>query len=369
MSDTVSLSARISLQLDRFRLDVDLETHSHVTGLFGPSGCGKTSLLESIAGLRSDSRGRISLGHAQWQDTSLKILVPPEKRGIGYVPQSGLLFPHQSVRRNLEAGFRRAQREERDSRQIYDSAVELLELGPLLDRKPLNLSGGERQRVALGRALCSAPRLMLLDEPLAALDQPLRRKILPFLRRVRDEVDVPMILVSHDPLEVQALCDDLVVLDEGRVIARGAPGDVLTDPAVFPIAKERGFDNVIQATIVEREEWQTTVRLGETELTLVLPATLQGASAACLVGIPARDVLVAVEKPKGLSARNVFGAIVEELYTVETSHLLKARISADLPAITVEIGRAAVEELGLAKGRAVYLVIKAMSCSLYDEAG
>jgi molybdate transport system ATP-binding protein len=234
MSAEPKLRADIALDLDRFTLEVELETHVRVTGLFGPSGCGKTSFLESIAGLRHGVRGRVSFGEVMWQDSERRVRVRPHQRGIGYVPQDGLLFPHKSVRRNLEAGLERARRNGGVDRAVWDSVVDLLELGTLLERDVGTLSGGERQRVSLGRALCSAPTLMLLDEPLAALDRPLRQKILPFLRRVREQFDVPMVLVSHDPIEVQALCDDLVVLGEGSVIARGAPRDVLTDPSVFP---------------------------------------------------------------------------------------------------------------------------------------
>jgi len=369
MTRALGLQARVTLSLDRFTLDVELEAHARVTGLFGASGCGKTAFLETIAGLRPHSRGRISFDGEVWQDSSNRTFLPPEKRGVGYVPQSGLLFPHLSVGQNLESGLRRAKRGGADGAHPLDTVVELLELSDLLDRDPATLSGGERQRVALGRALCSAPRLMLLDEPLAALDHPLRHRILPFLRRIREEFAVPMILVSHDPLEVQALCDDLVVLDRGTVIGRGTPREILTDPAVFPLAKERGFENIVPSTLIESEESRSRVRLGESgsAISLDLPPTLQQVGTACLVGIPARDILVAVDRPTGLSARNVLPAVVEEISSVTGTRLLKARLSAELPPLAVEIGNAAVAELELAAGSRVYLVIKAMSCTLYDE--
>jgi molybdate transport system ATP-binding protein len=367
MSSTAVLRARIRLPLDRFALDVDLRTHARVTGLFGPSGCGKTSLVESIAGLRPAAYGDIHFGDTAWQDSERRTYLPPQARGIGYVPQSGLLFPHLTVRGNLECGFRRAEREGSDARRVYTDVVELLELGALAERLPETLSGGERQRVALARALCSAPRLLLLDEPLASLDRPLSRKILPFLRRIRDEFDVPMLFVSHDPTEVQALCDDLVVLREGRILAQGAARDLLTDPAVFSLADVRGFENVVPATIVEAHEGGTVVRLGSppTELRLVLTATSASARGPCLVGIPARDVLIAVEPPRGLSARNVLPARVDSIESIENFALVKARIDPALPAIVVEIGHAAVRELDLAPGRPLLLIIKAMSCSLF----
>jgi molybdate transport system ATP-binding protein len=364
-----TFSARVSLDLDRFRLDVALETKAHVTGLFGPSGCGKTSFLESVAGLRRGALGRVQLGETRWQDTDQKLFLAPERRGVGYVPQSGLLFPHRNVRQNLESGLRRAFRIGHDNERTWKNVIELLELGPLLDRRVGTLSGGETQRVALGRALCSAPKLMLLDEPLAGLDQPLRRKILPFLRRVREEFNVPMILVSHDPIEVQALCDDLVVLRQGTVVARGAPREVLLNPAVFPMANERGFENIIPGTIIVPSHSGTRVRLGspETELTLQLAVSAPGTTRPCLVGVPARDVLIAVQEPAGLSARNVLPAVVEEVHSVGSFELVKVRLDPELPSLAVEVTRAAVEQLSLAPGKHVFVVIKAMSCTLYDE--
>lgn len=364
-----TLHVQISLPLDSFTLDVDLNTHEQVTGLFGPSGCGKTSFLESVAGLRSGSRGVITLGDTRWQDSGGKLFLAPEHRDIGYVPQNGLLFPHRSVKQNLETGFRRARRVERDNSQTYRNVVELLELGALLDRKPATLSGGERQRVALGRALCSAPRLLLLDEPLAALDQPLRHKILPFLRRIRDEFAVPMILVSHDPLEVQALCDDLVVLRDGSVIARGTPRDVLTDPSVFAIADAHGFENILPATISQRDASGTTVRLGSppSALALELTAMADSDTGACLVGIPARDVLIALAEPTDLSARNVLPATVEEIHALENAALVKTGLAETAGAVAVEIGLRALNELALAPGKQVYLIVKATSCSLYEQ--
>jgi molybdate transport system ATP-binding protein len=368
MTAPPAFSASISLALSSFRLDVAFETHAHVTGLFGPSGCGKTSFLESVAGLRRKARGLVQLGEACWQDSERKLFMAPERRGVGYVPQNGLLFPHRNVEQNLASGLRRALRNGLDNGQIWNSVVELLELGPLLERAVDTLSAGERQRVALGRALCSAPKLILLDEPLAALDQPLRRKILPFLRRVREEFNVPMILVSHDPIEVQALCDDLVVLREGTIIARGAPRDVLLNPSVFPIADERGFENIIPGTIIGRSDHGTRVRLGSpaTELTLQVIASTRRTTGPCLIGVPARAILVAVEEPTGLSARNILPAVVEEVHSVGHFELVKTRLNAELPALAVEVGKEAVEQLSLSPGKRVFVVIKAMSCTLYD---
>ncbi len=215
------LEVDVRLALDRFELEVDFVADQPVTGVFGASGAGKTSLLEVVAGLRRGARGRLAFGGEVWLDSTARRFVPPERRHIGYVPQDGLLFPHLNVRENLLAGRKRAVESGQQPAEALETVAGLLELGQLLERSVATLSGGERQRVALGRALCSGPPLLLLDEPLASLDLPLRRRLLPFLRRVRDQLTVPMLLVSHDPIEVQARCDDLSVLEEGRAIARG----------------------------------------------------------------------------------------------------------------------------------------------------
>lgn len=214
----------VRLPLARFVLSVDLVMQGRVTGVFGPSGAGKTSLLDLIAGLRRPASARIILGERVLADTTRGVFVRPEHRQIGYVPQDGALFPHLDVRRNLLYGHRRG---EEDPRFFLESVAEVLEITHLLDRpRPADLSGGERQRVALARALLSHPRLLLLDEPLAALDAGLKERILPYLFRVRDEFAVPMLLVTHAPSEVMALCDQAIFLEEGQVSGSGAPEDL-----------------------------------------------------------------------------------------------------------------------------------------------
>ncbi len=193
----------IELPLAHFTLAVRCLLEERVTAVVGPSGSGKTSLLESIAGLRPRATGRVAIDGADVMH------LPPEKRRVGYVPQDVALFPHLNVRRNLTFG----------GRERFDDVVSILELAPLLHRAPASLSGGERQRVALGRALMTAPRLLLLDEPLAAVDQPLRERVLVFLRRVRD-LGAPMIYVTHQPAEAAALATASVVLEQGRIVTQ-----------------------------------------------------------------------------------------------------------------------------------------------------
>ena len=224
--------ADVRLSLASFSLAVDATLHGRVTALFGASGAGKTTLLEIVAGLRRPQRARIELGERVLTDTEAGIWLPPERRRVGYVPQDGALFPHLSVRANVLYGNRRDTHGPHNF--SLESVVETLEIGALLDRPNVgSLSGGERQRVALARALLASPELLLLDEPLAGLDAALKSRILPYLLRVRDEFAVPMLFVSHAPAEVLALCDDVLVLDRGRVIGQGAPRELFV-PAAEP---------------------------------------------------------------------------------------------------------------------------------------
>jgi molybdate transport system ATP-binding protein len=201
-------------------LEVDVTLSARVTGLFGPSGAGKTSMLELIAGLRRPAAGRVSLEGTALTDTSTGGFVPAERRGIGYLPQDDALFPHLTVRQNLLYGTRNAQ--PRPADLSFGHVTGVLEIGHLSDRATGSLSGGERQRVALGRALLAAPRLLLLDEPLARLDWALRNRLLTYLRRVREEFAIPLVYVTHSADEVVALCDEVLVLEAGRVRRQGS---------------------------------------------------------------------------------------------------------------------------------------------------
>jgi molybdate transport system ATP-binding protein len=204
----------VELRQGTFTLDVHLELDQAITALFGPSGAGKTTILDAIAGLRTPSAGSIAINHEVLFDAARRIDVPTHRRHIGYVAQEVALFPHMSVRRNMLYGRRDGQR------LSLDAVADMLEIAPLLDRAVPQLSGGERQRVALARALMSAPALLLLDEPLAAVDVERRRRILPYLERVRDDLRVPIVYVTHDPGEVRQLADEVVVMEDGRVVAR-----------------------------------------------------------------------------------------------------------------------------------------------------
>jgi molybdate transport system ATP-binding protein len=211
----------LRLPLAHFTLEIEETLSGRVTALFGPSGSGKTSLLEIIAGLRRPAAGIVSLDGSVLTDIAARIHRRPQQRAIGYVPQEGALFPHLSVRENLLYGC--AQPDAANSVMSFRHVVEVLEIEPLIDRRVLSLSGGEKQRVALGRALLSSPKMLLLDEPLSGLDTALKERLLTYLQRVRDEFGVPMVYVTHSAEEVMALSDDVVVIERGRVKSHGRP--------------------------------------------------------------------------------------------------------------------------------------------------
>jgi molybdate transport system ATP-binding protein len=215
---------QVRLPLASFVLELDVEIAAPVTALYGPSGAGKTSVLDLVAGLRRPVSARVELNGRVLTDTVRGIRVPPRGRRIGYVPQDGALFPHLSVRRNLLYGYPG----EAAARPLLtlEHVTAVLEIEPLLERSTGNLSGGEKQRVALARALLASPELLLVDEPLAGLDAPLKERILDYLLKVRDELGVPMLYVTHSADEVFAICDEVLLLDRGRINGRGAPSDL-----------------------------------------------------------------------------------------------------------------------------------------------
>jgi len=218
------LLSRLSLPLDRFSLSLDTRLTAAATGIFGPSGAGKTTLLEIIAGLRRPASGSVKLQDQTLFDSAQAISMPAHKRSVGYVPQDLALFPHLTVRENLEFGPRARRGGQPAS---WDDIVEILQIGPLLSRGIHHLSGGEKQRVAFARALMASPRLLLLDEPLASLDQALKDSILAYLARIRNELKIPILYVSHSPGEILHLCGEVLLLDHGKVTAQGAPSKLL----------------------------------------------------------------------------------------------------------------------------------------------
>jgi molybdate transport system ATP-binding protein len=364
---TPFLEMRLRVPLDRFDLDVDCATDERVLGLFGPSGSGKTTWLESIAGLRRTVSGKLSCGETVWLDSERGINLPPEQRGIGYVPQDQRLFPHFDVRDNLRfaARLRTSAGEQREA--TFREVVEVLELEPLLARSTRELSGGERQRVALGRALCSGPRLLLLDEPLASLDSQLRHRILPFLKRVKDHFDLPMLIVSHQPLELQALCDEVIALRRGRAVAQGRPTEIFTREAADASAMGEGFENIFTATLAATGDASSRLQLTDAGGPELLALPVNGPpGASVIVGIPAHDILIAESRIEGTSARNCLAGKITELRRVGPRVLVFTEIAGSSPnTMVVEVTVDAVEQMSLQAGQSVWLLFKSSSIRVY----
>ena len=327
----------LQLPLPRFTLAVRATLSENVTAIVGRSGAGKTSLLEMIAGLRA-STGRIVI------DGIDVATLPPERRRIGYVPQDVALFPHLDVRGNIRFASRDETR--------FASLIETLELAPLLHRAPATLSGGERQRVALARALMTEPRLLLLDEPLASVDQPLRERILLFLRRIRN-LGIPMLYVTHQPFEALALATSCLMLDEGRVVAHGAPREVLYDFAT-------DVDNVFEVADPRHEPERGITRVTTSRvLQLALPHdAVSSAAFPLIVRISGEEIVVFGERPTSISSRNVIEGVIAERREREGS----VDLTVTTPEIVhVRVTRGAADDLQLAVGRRVWLAMRSRS--------
>jgi molybdate transport system ATP-binding protein len=347
-----------------FEVSIAWETSEAALGLFGPSGAGKTTVLEAIAGLRPEARGRIEVGGRTWLDSARRVRLAPEERRVGYVPQDLRLFPHLDVLGNLRIGARRARASAR--RESLEQVLDVLELGPLARRSPAELSGGERQRVALGRALCSAPDLLLLDEPLANLDVRLRRRILPYLLRVREELRIPTLHVSHDTAEVTVLCDEVALLAEGRIVATGRPADVFTAaaPELDADAPE-GVVNVLRGTVERVAESLATLALEPGLHVAVADDGSLAPGRRVAVGLRASDIILAVGSPQGLSAQNTVAAVVKDVRIPPVgAALVIATVGNAAQPLAIAVSRQACRELGLAAGSPVHLVFKAQACRL-----
>ncbi len=349
---------RVVLPLAHFVLEVDVKSDARSLGIFGPSGSGKTSLLEALAGWRTPARGRIRVGETVFFDDSAQVSLPLDRRSVGYVPQDALLFPHWTVERNVRAGALHESSHSADE-SFVERIAAILEIAHLFDRPCTHLSGGERQRVALARALASRPALLLLDEPLGSLDVPLRRRILPYLIRVRDEFDLPTVFVSHDATEVQALCEEVVVLEAGRVRAQGAPSEVLR----YARAGERAFENVLAGSVAAVTDGTSVVALDAGGAARV-PSLGLKVGARVLFAIGSDEILVALDQPTRISARNVLPAVVKH---VESSPSGVVRIDGQLDdgkgaRLSASLTQASAHELGLCAGQAIFFVFKTNSC-------
>lgn len=357
MSEPPTLDIDVSLTRGAFRLDVAFTAGSGLTALFGRSGSGKTTIIDLVAGLARPDRGRISLSGETLLETDRRIAVPAHRRRIGVVFQQARLMPHLSVRTNLSYG--RAFARGRSDAVGFDGVVDLLGIAHLLDRRPAGLSGGEAQRVAIGRALLSRPRLLLMDEPLAALDEARKAEILPYIERLRDEAGLPIVYVSHAVSEVARLARTLVVLEAGRVAAAGPADTVLRRADLLAIGESEAgaiLDMVVEADLPQAGLTRLAGRAGS----LTVPRLDRPTGAPVRLRVPARDVLVATREPVGLSARNLLrGRIVSVQALGDAACMVEIDCNGAL--LASRLTRASADDLGLLPGKPVYAVIKSVA--------
>ena len=351
-----NIQARFKLDWPGFTLDVDLNLPGRgVTALFGHSGSGKTSLLRCIAGLERASCGRLVFKGKIWQDE--KNWLPTHRRPIGYVFQEASLFPHLSILGNLQFGQKRS---DGAGRVGLDAAIELLGIGHLLERKPDTLSGGERQRVGIARALAVGPEILLMDEPLAALDLKRKQEILPYLERLHDELDIPVIYVSHSPDEVARLADHIVAMDGGRAVAAGPLGETLAR-LDLPIRLGEDVGVVLDATVGEIDaEWHLA-RVDFAGGNLWTRDHAVPVGKRVRVRVLARDVSLALNEPGMSSIQNCLDGCVESVAADDHPGLLLVRVQVGASLLVARLTRRSAAQLGIAPGLPVKVQVKSVA--------
>jgi len=352
----VTIEARFRIDRGEFVLDAELTAPERgVSALFGPSGCGKTTLLRAIAGLEKNPDGYLKVGDAIWQDG--EYFLPPHRRPLGYVFQEASLFPHLSVRGNLEYGLKRVAENRR--RLVLDEAAELLGVESLLARRPGDLSGGERQRVAIARALLTSPRLLLMDEPLAALDNRSKSEILPFLERLHQELEIPVLYVSHAPDEVARLADHLVLMEGGKIRAAGPIAEMLTR-VDLSLAHGDEAESIIEATVTGQDDTFHLTYLEFPGGHFSVPRKELPLGRSVRLRILARDVSLALECHSGTSILNVFPARVAAVAEENPAQVMVRLEAGGIP-LLARITRKSAAALGVEPGRSLYAQVKSVA--------
>jgi molybdate transport system ATP-binding protein len=352
------ISVDVQHRFGRFELAARFASDGALTALFGRSGCGKSTLINIIGGLIRPQHGLVIVAGQTLVDTESGIFVPKHKRRVGYVFQEGRLLPHLTVRQNMLYGRWFAPRSEHGVR--LDDVVELLGLAHLLDRRPGRLSGGEKQRVAIGRALLSGPRLLLMDEPLAALDEARKADILPYIERLRDETKVPIVYVSHSVAEVARLATTLAVMSEGRVAAVGPTAEILSRLDLLTLTGHAEASAVLECKVIAHDPEFALTILRSPAGELRVPLLDLSIGAALNVRVRARDVMIGIRPPEGLSALNVFAGVVAEVGPLR-GPVIEVRIDCNGQALLARLTRRSFENLSLAPGLPVYAVIKSVA--------
>ena len=357
--ETGRILARFQLDYPEFSLDVDLDLPGRgVTALFGHSGSGKTTLLRLVAGLQRAPAGFLRVNGEVWQDGAR--FLPTHRRPLGYVFQEASLFPHLSARGNLEYGMKRVG--SAMDRQALEQAVALLGIGHLLDRRPHQLSGGERQRVAIARALAVQPRLLLMDEPLAALDLQRKQEILPYLERLHDRLEIPVLYVSHSPDEVARLADTVVLMEQGRVRAAGPVAEVFSR-LDLSLARDQEASAIVEGVVLGHDDDYALTRIGIPGGSLTVHRLARDPHEPVRVRIHARDVSLALDEPGTSSILNILPARILEMREIEQAQVL-VRLgtgAGERISLLARITRHSRDRLGLREGQPVYAQVKAVA--------
>ncbi len=357
------LSLDVQLQRGAFELEANFSLDKPVTGLFGSSGSGKSTLLNMVAGLAHPDKGWLKLGDKHLFHSHKNINLSPNKRDVGVVFQDSQLFPHMSVSQNLLYGYKRTLRNQRRFKK--NEIIDLLEIGHLLKKRPLQLSGGEKQRVGLGRALLASPKFLMLDEPLASLDQGLKGQILPFLKRVKDELELPMVYISHSMEEILHLTDQLVVINKGRILGAGHFYDVIKADAVQGVANTMGLENILTVTVKAHD-----IPCGHTIVDhhgrqLLLPLSdKMCVGDTCYIAVRSNEISIAKHHIAHISIQNqIKGQIIN---FNQNSSYTAIQIDIGTP-IFVDITAKAFHDLALTLNEEVHWLIKAQSFSFLGK--
>ena len=352
----MTIEIKYNIRRQDFCLDVNLNIPSQgITGIFGPSGCGKTTLLRIIAGLESSDKGFIKVADKLWQDD--KFFIPPHKRSIAYVFQEPSLFAHLNVQKNLEYGLKRAS--VNNSKALLNHAIELLGIDSLLQRQPHQLSGGEQQRVSIARALATSPELLLMDEPLSALDIKRKQEIMPYLESLHDELNIPILYVSHAPGEIARLADHLLIMEQGKVTAAGSVTELFSR-LDLPIAHSDKASAIIEARVAEHDRQYHLTYLDFQGGRFTVPHKSLELNHPVRLRVIARDVSITLEHQTHTSILNIFPASIEEIMPENEAQLM-VRLSLNGSPLLCRLTKKSAALLNLSIGKQVYAQVKTVA--------
>ena len=357
MADSTKIRLDFRKSLGSFTLEVNCSLEAKVSAFLGVSGSGKSTLLNCVSGTLAPDEGEIAFGDEVLYASAAKINLPPEKRRFGYVFQEGYLFPHLTVAQNIQYG-------QPDPRET-STAIDVLEIGDLLQRYPKELSGGQRQRVAIARAIAMEPRMLLMDEPLAALDSALKDRIIPYLHHVKDAFEIPILYVTHAFTEAMALADEAFLIADGTIMASGEPHRLLTVPSAMPIAQLTGVENILFLNVAASDKTHGLTSLEIGDQSLVIPYIEAEVNEVVPVAIRAEDIIISLEPNLAISARNILRGKIQDLDV--KSERTWVSVLVGWHHLAVKITHEAREQLELREGLEVYCVIKASAINrLWD---